>query len=110
VKSQSETSLQARLGVRLSRAFESSRGFIRPYLHMACVREFETGGRDLTADLFGESLAIKVPGIEANGLRVDAGIDWDVTKAVRAGIRYTAQYNGACDESMGVRASVSFAF
>jgi uncharacterized protein with beta-barrel porin domain len=27
VKSQSETSLQARLGVRFSRAFESSRGF-----------------------------------------------------------------------------------
>jgi uncharacterized protein with beta-barrel porin domain len=110
VKSQSETSLQARLGVRFSRAFESSRGFIRPYLHMAYVREFETGERDMTADLLGESLTIKVPGIEANGLRVDAGIDWDVTKAIRAGVRYTAQYNNACDESMGVRAIISFAF
>jgi uncharacterized protein with beta-barrel porin domain len=110
VRSQNETSLQARLGVRFSRAFESSRGFIRPYLHMAYVREFENDERDMTADLLGDSLTIKAPGIEANGMRVDAGIDWDVTKAIRAGVRYTAQYNNACDESMGVRATVSYAF
>jgi hypothetical protein len=67
---------------------------------MVYVREFETGERDMTADLLGESLTIKMPGIEANGM---AGIDWDVTKAIRAGIRYTAQYNNACDESMGAR-------
>jgi uncharacterized protein YhjY with autotransporter beta-barrel domain len=110
VKSQSATSLQARLGVRLSRAFETNRGFMRPYLHMAYVHEFENGERDINSDLFGESLTTKSPGIEANGMRVDAGIDWDVTKAIRAGVRYTAQYNNACDESMGVRASISFAF
>jgi uncharacterized protein with beta-barrel porin domain len=110
VKSQSETSLQTRLGVRLSRAFESSRGFIRPYLHMAYVREFESDERDMTADVLGVPFTIKAPGIDANGMRVDAGIDWDVTRAVRAGVRYTAQYNNACDESMGVRAIISFAF
>jgi uncharacterized protein with beta-barrel porin domain len=110
VKSQSETSLQARLGVRFSRAFESARGFIRPYLHMAYVREFETSERDLTADLFGEIFTIKVPGIEANGMRVDAGIEWQLSKTWRWDLHYTAQYNGACDESMGIRAGVTFAF
>jgi uncharacterized protein with beta-barrel porin domain len=110
VKSQSETSLQARLGMRFSRAFETSLGFMRPYLHMAYVREFETGEREMTADLFGESLTIKVPGIEGNGMRVDAGIEWQLSKAWRWDLHYTAQYNGACDESMGVRGGVTFTF
>lgn len=110
VKSQSETSLQGRLGVRFSRAFQSSTGFIRPYLHMAYVREFETGERDMTADLFGQTLTIKVPGIEGNGMRVDAGVEWQLSKAWRLDLHYTAQYNGACDESMGVRGGVTFSF
>jgi uncharacterized protein with beta-barrel porin domain len=110
VGSQSEVSLQARLGVRFSRAFESSRGLIRPYLHMAYVREFETGEREMEAELLGYSYTLKVPGIEANGMRVDAGIDWQLSKAWRWDLHYTAQYNGACDESMGIRAGVTFAF
>jgi uncharacterized protein with beta-barrel porin domain len=110
VSSQSETSLQARLGVRLSRAFESTHGVIRPYLHMACVREFETGERDISAELLGYAYTLKVPGIEANGMRVDAGVEWQLSKAWRWDLHYTAQYNGACDESMGIRAGVTFAF
>jgi uncharacterized protein YhjY with autotransporter beta-barrel domain len=110
VGSQSETSLQARLGVRFSRAFESSRGFIRPYLHMACVREFETGARDIKAELLGTAYSLKTPGIEGNGMRVDAGIDWQLSKAWRFDVHYTAQYNGACDESTGVRGGVTFSF
>jgi hypothetical protein len=77
---------------------------------MAYVREFENDERDMTAELLGAPLTIKAPGIEGNGMRVDFGIDWDVTKVIRAGIRYTAQYNNACDESMGVRANINFAF
>lgn len=110
VKSQSETSLQARLGVRFSRAFESKRGSIRPYLHVAYVREFETGERDMTADLFGQTFTIKVPGIEGNGMRVDAGVEWQLSKAWRFDVHYTAQYNNACDESTGVRGGVTFSF
>lgn len=110
VESQSATSFQARLGARLSRSFESKRGVIRPFLHMAYVREFKTGKRDITAELFEQPITIKVPGIEANGMRVDAGVDWDITKSLRAGLRYTAQYNNASDESMGIRANITFTF
>jgi uncharacterized protein with beta-barrel porin domain len=110
VRAQNETSLQARLGARFTRAFESSRGFIRPYLHMAYVREFNTGRRDMTSDLFGDSLTIKAPGIEGNGMRVDAGVEWQLAKAWRWDLHYTAQYNNACDKSVGVRAGVTFVF
>lgn len=110
VHSQSETSLQARLGVRFTRAFESSRGFIRPYLHAAYIREFQTGERELTADIFESTLTIKAPGIEANGMRVDAGVEWQLSKAWRFDVHYTAQYNGACDESAGVRGGITFSF
>jgi uncharacterized protein with beta-barrel porin domain len=110
VKYQSESSLASRVGFRIARSFDIKAGSLRPFLNVAWQHEFKDGERDLSAELFGGTYSIKAPGIGANGFRVDAGVDWNITKAASLNVRYITEQRGAADESVGVRGGVTVAF
>ena len=110
VKYQSEASLASRVGVRIARSFEIGRGTLRPFLNVAWQHEFKDGERDLSAGLFGTTYSIKAPGIDSEGFRVDAGVDWNVARAVSLNVRYITEQGGSSDESVGVRGGVTIVF
>ncbi|OAM89020.1 autotransporter domain-containing protein [Termitidicoccus mucosus] len=110
VYEQKETSLQGKLGVRVARSFSTKAGMLRPFLHYAWLAEFESDTRVLSADLFGGRIDIESPGINANGWRLDAGIDWSATRKLRIDLRYHSEYRGAANENVGIRGGVTYAF
>ncbi len=110
VKYQSESSLASRVGFRLARSFDIKAGTLRPFVNVAWQHEFRDGERSLSAELFGGTYSIKAPGIGANGFRVDAGLDWNVSKTASLNVRYITEQRGAADESVGVRGGVTVAF
>ncbi|MGC4071979.1 MAG: autotransporter domain-containing protein [Nibricoccus sp.] len=110
VKYQSEASLASRVGFRIARSFDIQAGTLRPFVNFAWQHEFKDGERNLSAELFGSTFAIKAPGIDANGFRVDAGVDWNVTKAISLTVRCITERGGAADESVGVRGGLTVAF
>lgn len=107
---QQETSMASLVGLRLSHDYPTKRGTIRPYVNVRWQHEFNAGKRELAADLFGERMIVRAPGIQAEGLRVDAGLDWNVTQNAMLQVRYAVEQGGAADESLGLRAGVNVAF
>lgn len=110
VKYQSEESLAARFGVRIARTFDINAGQLRPFLAVAWQHEFNSDDRDISANLFGDRMTLRVPGIGAGSHRIDAGVDWNVTSGLVLNARYMSEYGGAADESVGVRFGASLAF
>jgi hypothetical protein len=77
------------------------------------LREFKRDTRILGSELFSDILSsphrdLEAPASNANGYRVDLGVDWNVTRKLRAELRYQSEYRGAANESVGVRAGVSY--
>ncbi|OAM90442.1 autotransporter outer membrane beta-barrel domain-containing protein [Termitidicoccus mucosus] len=110
VYEQNETSLQGKLGLRVARSFKTKHGFIRPFVHFALLHEFESDIRTLSANLFGGRIDIAAPATNANGYRLDAGIDYSISSKWRAEARYTSEYNCVVDESRGLRFGVNYTF
>ncbi|ATC63291.1 hypothetical protein CMV30_04590 [Nibricoccus aquaticus] len=110
VKYQSEASLASRVGFRIARSFEIKAGTLRPFFNVAWQHEFKDGERNLTSELFGGTYTIKATGIDANGFRVDTGVDWNITQAISLTARYITEQGGAADESVGVRGGLTIAF
>jgi uncharacterized protein YhjY with autotransporter beta-barrel domain len=110
---QGKMSVQSKLGVRIARSIETKYGFIRPFFQYSWLREFYDGTRSIDAELFGGvggRIGVRVPGIDTDGFRMDCGIDWNATRSLRVNLRYTAEDGGAADESMGVRAGLTYTF
>lgn len=110
VYDQSAKSLQMKYGARIARTFKINHGHIRPFFHYSILHEFETDTRTLSAKLFGGRYEIEAPGSRTNGWRLDFGFDWLVTEKVRIDMRYISEYRGAANESVGVRAGVTYTF
>lgn len=110
VKYQRDESIASRAGFRLSRSFEVAHGILRPFFNVAWQHEFKSGERELKADLFGSQVTVAAPGIDSNGFRIDAGIDWNVSRAISLNARYITEQGGAADESVGVRGGLTIAF
>jgi uncharacterized protein with beta-barrel porin domain len=60
--------------------------------------------------MFGSQVTVAEPGIDSNGFRIDAGIDWNVSRAISLNARYITEQGGAADESVGVRGGLTIAF
>lgn len=110
VKSQSELLYAGRAGVRIARSFPVKNGFIRPFVNVGVQHQFNNGDRTIKADLFGSQMSVKSNGLEANGLRFEAGIDLDISRRASLQIRYAGESGGVVDESMGVRAGLTLSF
>lgn len=110
VKYQSQTSLATRLGVRVARSFNVPTGTIRPFVNVAWQHETKDSTRTMRANLFGGEVAIRAPGVDANSIRVDAGVDWSVSRSTSLNVRYVTEMDGAADESVGVRGGISIVF
>lgn len=110
---QSETSLQGKLGVRVARTFKfrNGSGAIRPFFHYSALREFESDPRSIDADILGSNrIRTEVPGINANGWRMDMGVDWTATRKLRIELRYNSEYRSAANENVGIRGAVNYTF
>ncbi|MDR0353781.1 MAG: autotransporter outer membrane beta-barrel domain-containing protein [Opitutaceae bacterium] len=115
VYKQSATSQQGKAGVRIARSFPLKHGLLRPYLHYSWLHEFKSGTRTLDYDLFSDVLPdprhrVEVPATNANGWRLDFGVDWNPARDVRVSLRYQSEYRGAANESVGLRAAVNYTF
>ncbi len=117
VYEQSATSQLGKVGVRIARSFPSKHGLLRPYLHYAWLHEFKSAARTLGAELFGDVLsgggsriATSAADANTNGWRLDAGLDWNVTRKLRVELRYQSEYRAAANESVGVRAGANYTF
>jgi outer membrane autotransporter protein len=113
VHKQSATSQLGKLGIRIARSYPLKHGLLRPYFHYSLLREFKSDTRTLDSELFSDVLSsphrdLEVPAPNANGWRMDVGLDWNVTSKLRAELRYQSEYRGAANESVGVRAGVSY--
>jgi outer membrane autotransporter protein len=110
---QSATSQLGKLGIRIARSYPLKHGLLRPYFHYSLLREFKSDSRTLDYDLFSGDIPdsrrhFETSAINASGWRMDVGIDWNVTRKLRAELRYQSEYRGAANESVGVRAGVSY--
>jgi uncharacterized protein with beta-barrel porin domain len=110
VAKQYEVSLSGRVGLRLAQSYPTARGFIRPFVSINLQHEFFSGDRTMKATLWGEKLSVKAPGIQEQGLHLDAGIDYDITHALSMQLRYSIEHGGAVDESVGVRGGLNVTF
>ncbi|MDF9827606.1 uncharacterized protein YhjY with autotransporter beta-barrel domain [Ereboglobus sp. PH5-10] len=110
VYDQEKMSLQGKLGVRVARSFPLKHGVLRPYLHYSYLHEFDDDERWIASDLFGERMSVRGPDIGSNGWRMDIGLDWNVTRKLRAELRYQSEYRGAAKESVGVRGGITYTF
>ena len=110
VASQNEMSLAGRLSLRLAQSYPTARGFIRPFISVGLQHEFFDGDRTMKAMLWGQTISVKAPGIESQGLHFDAGIDYDITHMLSLQVRYSVEHGGAVDESLGVRGGLTYAF
>jgi len=64
----------------------------------------------MKADLFSSMMSVKTNGLEANGIRYDVGVDWDMTEKASLQVRYSGESGGVVDESTSARAGLSIAF
>lgn len=116
VDDRTDTSIQGKAGIRISRSFPTKHGFIRPFFHYAFLHEFEDGSRwiDYHGDPEGLGRAgwesCEAPGSTTDGYRLDAGLDWSASRSIRVGLRYHSEYRSAADENVGLRALVNYTF
>jgi outer membrane autotransporter protein len=115
VYKQRATSQQGKVGIRLAKSFPLKRGILRPFFHYSQIHEFNDATRTISADVFGNVLSAQridmiAPATETNGYRLDLGLDWSITRKLRAELRYQSEYRGAASESVGVRAGINYTF
>ncbi|OAM88278.1 autotransporter outer membrane beta-barrel domain-containing protein [Termitidicoccus mucosus] len=115
VYKQSATSQLGKAGVRIARSFPLKHGLLRPYFHYSWLHEFKSDRRTLDYDLFSDVLPdprrrVEAPATNANGWRLDFGVDWNPARDVRVSLRYQSEYRGAANESVGLRAAVNYTF
>ena len=110
VANQFEVSLAGHVGVRLAQSYKTANGFIRPFVSFNVQHEFNGGDRTMKGNLWGDKLSVNAPGIQSQGIHVNAGVDFDVTHALSMQLRYSIGHGGASSESLGVRGGLTYAF
>ena len=97
---QSETSVQAALGLRAESRHETSFGYARPRLRVEIKHDFDDrrNASIAYADLpAGPVFSVSTPGAGRSALLLGAGSDFDFHNGVKVGLDYTTQRSSGSD-------------